>query len=143
MNREQKIYITVSGFLIVATFVYIFSGILGLNLPKYYPELGVFSVEKLTGPSMGYYGKMGFTLLLSLPLSVLFYLFLSRSRRTLGFNLDLWRGLAVGSLLFGVMFFVAEEWHKWGITKPGLGAFTLLLVLFLSLLGLLSWVEKD
>lgn len=129
MTREQKIYFTVCYFLVVATFIYVFSGISGLNLPKYYPEPG--------GPSMGYYGKVGFTFLLAFPLSLLFYLFLPTLLGVQVFNPDFWRAAAVMALLFGIFFFAAEEWHRWGeslnLEWP---VFSLLLILFLLALKL-------
>lgn len=146
MIKEEKIYLTVGYFLIVATFIYVFSGVFGLNLPRYYPELGVWSLEKLAGPSMGYYGKVGFTFLLALPLSLVFYLFLPLITKTKKPNPVFWRGATVASLLFGMMFFAAEEWYRWGIEKQHqnleLLSFSLVLVLFLLLLKLVLWVEN-
>ena len=143
MNPEKRLYLAVCYFLIISSFVYVFAGLAGVNLPRYYPELGVWSITKLTGPSMGYYAKVGFTFLLVLPLTLIFYLLLPFISRRLHLDSSFVRGLTVASLLWGMFFFIIEEWHKWAADLfDETLTFFFFLILFLILLKFVFKLER-
>ena len=101
-------------FLIIASFVYVFVGITGVNLPAYYPVLHQWSVTPIKDAvSMGFYGRVAFTLIFSLLVTYAMIL-LTKNNETKEETLI---GFTKASVIFGVLFFVAEEWHKWGIEK--------------------------
>jgi hypothetical protein len=101
---------------------------------------------------MGFFGAVGFSILLALPLSLLFYWLLPLKQKYLEIRFKTFKNLSTGFLLFGIFYFVAKEWKKWGIEKMGLKSesffepdfwlFAAVLVLFLILLKILLFLEK-
>lgn len=118
MERGDKVNSLITTFIVIGVFVYVFSGLTGLNLVRYYPVLREWSVTKLDGPSMGFFGKLLFALPITAIITLLYAAVYDWTTKTFGKLCC--RGLAIGSLIFGYFFYVAEEWHKWGIDKPGL-----------------------
>lgn len=152
LTRDCRIFATLNYFLILAIFVLVFAKLSGLNLPKYYPLLREWSITPLPGPAMGYFGAVGFSLLVALPLAILFYWFLPFIQRYQEIRYKTFKNLTTAFLLFGLLFFVAEEYKSWGIEKMGLKSesffspefwlFLILLFLFLILLKILLVLEK-
>lgn len=152
LTQSCRIFSALNFFLILAIFILVFSHLSGVNLPKYYPLLREWSIKPLEGPAMGYFGIVGFSILLALPASILFYLTLPYKQKYLEIRFKTFKNLSTASILFGIFYFVAKEWGKWGIEKMGLksegffGAefwlFITILILFLVLLKILLVLEK-
>ncbi|HIJ97864.1 TPA: hypothetical protein H1009_02125, partial [archaeon] len=143
----------INTFVITAIFIYVFSGLVGVNLPKYYPILNKWSVAALSGPSMGFYAKIPFALIPAAIIAVLFYLVAPLAQKHFQIRFKNFKSFTTISVLFGVMFFIAEEWHVWGIEKLKLDAggffnaeltfFIVVLLGFLFLgLGVLAMEKK-
>jgi len=118
MEKSNKVNSIITTFIITGVFVYLFTGLTGLNLIKYYPTLRVWSVSKLDAPSMGFFGKILFSIPVATLITLIYAALYKQTSKTLG-KLSC-RGMAIGILIFGYFFYVAEEWHEWGITKTGL-----------------------
>mgnify|MGYP005864160131 CR=1 FL=1 len=152
LTRSCRIFVALNFFLILSVFILVFANLAKLHLPRYYPLLRQWSIVPLEGPSMGYYGALGFALLLSLPLAILFYWLLPYKQKYLEIRFKTFKNLSTAFLLFGIFYFVAKEWQKWGIEKMGLKSasffgpelwlFLTLLFLFLFLLKILLVLEK-
>lgn len=152
LTRNCRIFAALNFFLILAIFILVFSNLVGLNLPKYYPLLRQWSISPLEGPSMGYFGAVGFSILLALPLAILFYWLLPFTQKYSEIRFKTFKNLSTAFILFGILFFVAKEWKKWGIEKMGLKSetffgsefwlFVIVLILFLLLLRILLFLEK-
>jgi len=152
LTRNCQIFAALNFFLILAIFVLVFSHLIGLSLPKYYPLLRQWSIKPLEGAGMGFFGAVGFSILLALPISILFYWFLPYKQRYLEIRFKTFKNLSTAFILFGILYFVAKEWKKWGIEKMGLKSesffdaefwlFVAVLVLFLILLKILLFLEK-
>ena len=101
---------------------------------------------------MGFFAAVGFSILLALPISILFYLALPYKQKYLEIRFKTFKNLSTGFLLFGILYFVAKEWKVWGIEKMGLktkvffGAefwfFIFVLISFLILLKIILFLEK-
>ncbi len=132
----RRIYNTICFFVIVSVFIYVFSGILGVNVLKYHPVENKWLSYGIEGsPSMGYYGKIAFSLPLAIILSIGFYFVFSNRR----IDAKCMKGASILSVLYGMFFFIGEEWHAWGIAKRGLDSkvfFNFELVSYLIVLGL-------
>lgn len=115
--QEKRIFHSIIFFLSVGAFSYVFSGLAGLNLPKYYPELRVWSIKTLEGQSMGFYGKVAFVFIFSIILAKMFYLLYPLLEKHLNASRNYLIGFASSTLITGILFFVVEEWHSWGIAK--------------------------
>lgn len=152
LTKDCRLFASLNFFLVLAIFILVFSNLIGLNLPKYYPLLRQWSILSLEGPSMSYFGAVGFSILLALPLSILFYLALPYLQKYQEIRFKTFKTLSTASVLFGISYFVAKEWKKWGIEKMGLKSeklfgtefwfFILVLILFLLLLRILLILEK-
>lgn len=152
LTRHCQIFSALNFFLILSILILVFSNLVGLKLPRYYPLLGQWSIARLEGPSMGFFGAVGFSILVALPLSILFYWLLPYKQRYLEIRFKTFKSLSAGFLLFGILYFVAKEWKKWGIEKMGLKSneffgpefwlFIAVLVLFLILFKILLVLEK-
>lgn len=152
LTRSCRIFAALNFFLMLSIFILIFSNLIGLHLPKYYPLLKRWSILPIEGLSMGFFGAVGFSILLALPLSLLFYWVLPYKQKYLEIRFKTFKSLSTAFLLFGILYFVAKEWGKWGIEKTGLksaeffGAefwlFVTILILFLILLKILLILEK-
>ncbi|PIZ00238.1 hypothetical protein COY62_03695 [bacterium (Candidatus Howlettbacteria) CG_4_10_14_0_8_um_filter_40_9] len=104
----------ISYFITIATFIYVFVGITGVNLPAYYPVLHKWSISPIKDAvSMGFYGRVAFTLIVSLIATFI----LTAFTKTKDTNESLLAGFTKASVIFGIFFFIGEEWHKWGIEK--------------------------
>lgn len=113
MSKDEELKF-ICYFLIIATFIYVFTGLLGVNLPAYYPVLHIWSVAKIDkAVSMAYYSKVAFTLITALVITSVQKVFLKGEC----VNEELLLGATKGVVLFGIFFFLAEEWHIWGIEK--------------------------
>ena len=152
LTKSCRLFSSLNFFLILAIFILIFSDLIGLNLPKYYPLLRAWSVSPLRGPSMGYFSAVAFSIILALPLSILFYLILPYKQKYLEIRFKTFKNQSTGFLILGILNFIAKEWQKWGIEKMGLksqnfpGAelrlFIVVIFLFLILLKTLLFLEK-
>jgi len=152
LTKSCRIFAALNFFLILTIFILVFSNLIGLNLPKYYPLLREWSIAPLEGPSMGFFSAVGFSILLALPLSILIYWFLPYKQKFLEIRFKTFKNLSTAFILFGIFYFVAKEWKKWGIEKMGLKSdsffgpefwlFIIVLVLFLILLKILLILEK-
>lgn len=152
LTRSCRIFATLNFFLILSILILVFSNLVGINLPRYYPLLGQWSITSLGGPSMGFFGAVGFAILLALPLTLLFYWFLPIKQKHLEIRFKTFKNLSTAFIIFGILYFIAKEWEKWGIEKMGLkgesffGAefwlFIAILILFLILLKILLVLEK-
>lgn len=101
-------------FLIIVSFVYVFVGLTGVNLPAYYPVLHKWSVTPIKDAvSMGFYSRVAFTLIVSLIAAFLTVAFTKNN----AVNEETLVGFTKATIVIGILFFVAEEWHKWGIEK--------------------------
>lgn len=114
---EKRIFYTIIFFINVGIFSYILSGLGDLNLPKYYPVLHRFSVATLDGPAMAFYAKIALTVIIAVVLGKIFYLVFPLIEKYFGNSRNYLIGFTQGTMLFGIFFFIAEEWHKWGIEK--------------------------
>ena len=152
LTKSCRIFAALNFFLILAIFILIFSNLSGVNLPRYYPVLHQWSVLPLNGPSMGFFGAVGFVLLLAIPITVIFYSLEPVLQKYVEIRFKTFKSLSTASIIFGILYYVAKEWKKWGIDKMGLGVggflnseftfFTLVLGIFLILLFLLLMLEK-
>lgn len=113
MNKEERIYNSVCFFIVISIFIYVFSEIAGINVINYYPALNKWTVARLASPAIGYYGKILFSIPLASALSVLFYFLTPK----LKINKIYFQGLIGGFILVGLMFFIVEEWHRWGVVN--------------------------
>lgn len=145
LTRSCRIFSALNFFLILTVFVLVLSNILGLNLPKYYPALGQWSAAPLKGIGMGFFGAVGFSIAVALPLSLVFYWLLPLRQKYLEIRYKTFKNLSTGFLLFGIFYFAAKEWKEWGIEKMGAKSaeffgpeFWSFLVIFLFFLGLLK-----
>ena len=143
MTKDQKLKL-ICYFMIIATFIYVFSGLAGLNMPVYYPVLrqwSIIPIEKAVG--MAYYGKLFFALVLGAAFAFLGSLVKRRFT-----NEEELIGITKGTVILGLFFYLAEEWHKWGIEKMKFDTknflnyefwyFLALTVLFVSILCIAS-----
>ncbi len=152
LTKSCRIFAALNFFLILSTSILVFSNLIGVNLPRYYPSLRQWSILPLEGPSMGFFGAVGFTLLLAFPITVIFYFLEPVLQKYLEIRFKTFKSLSTASLVFGILYFVAKEWRKWGIEKMGLSGggffnseltfFIITLGLFLILLSLLLILEK-
>lgn len=152
LTQSCRTFAALNFFLVLSIFILVFSDLAGLNLPKYYPLSREWSVKTLERPSMGYFGAVGFSILVALPISLLFYWFLPLKQKYLEIRFKTFKNLTTAFLLFGIFYFVAKEWKKWGIEKMGIksegffGAefwlFIFILILFLIFLKILLFSEK-
>lgn len=152
LTRSCRVFAALNFFLILAIFVLVFSHLIGLNLPKYYPFLRQWSIAPLRGVSMGFFSAVGFSILTALPLSILFYLVLPCKQKYLEIRFKTFKNLSTLAIIFGILYFAAKEWKEWGIEKMGLKSenffsaefwlFVVILVLFLILLKILLILEK-
>ncbi len=141
LTEDGRRFAAINTFVISAIFIYIFSGLAGINLPKYYPALNKWSVAALSGPSMGYFAKVPFALISALIIAVLFYFAAPYLQQHFEIRLKSFKSFTTVSVLLGIMFYITEEWHVWGIEKlklDGGGFFnTELLFLIIIILGFL------
>lgn len=114
---EKRIFYTIIFFINVGIFSYILSGLVDLNLPKYYPMLRRFSVTTLEGPAMAFYAKIALTIVIAALLGKIFYLIFPLIEKYFDNSKNYLVGFTQATMLFGIFFFIAEEWHKWGIEK--------------------------
>ena len=152
LTKSCRIFASLNFFLISAIFILVFSDLIGLNLPKYYPLAKQWSISSLEGPAMGYFSAVLFSILLSLPLSILFYSVLEKKQKYLEIRFKTFKNLSTAFLIFGILYFIAKEWQKWGIEKMGLKSqnffgtefwlFVVVLFLFLILFKILLFLEK-
>ncbi|MDO8424846.1 MAG: hypothetical protein Q7S70_02810 [bacterium] len=153
LTRSCRVFASLNFFLLLSIFTLVFSNLLGLNLPKYYPLLYQWSVTPISGGvGMGYFAAVGFSLILALPLSFIFYLSLARAQKHLEIRYKTFKNLSTGFLLFGIFYFAAKEWKEWGIDKMGIKStdffgpefwsFVVILGSFLALLKILLILEK-
>ncbi len=152
LTKSCRIFTALNFFLILAISILVFSSSSGVNLPRYYPVLHQWSILPLEGPSMGFYGKVGFVLLLALPITAIFYFLEPVLQKYMEIRFKTFKSLSTAFIIFGILYFVAKEWKKWGIDKMGLAEggflnselifFTVVLGLFLILLFLLLMLEK-
>lgn len=101
---------------------------------------------------MGFFGVVGFSIAVALPLSLLFYWLLPLKQKYLEIRYKTFKNLSTGFLLFGLLYFVAKEWKEWGIEKMGIKSteffgpefwsFVAILFVFLGLLKILLVLEK-
>ncbi len=117
LTRSCRIFAALNFFLILSIFILIFSNLIGLNLPKYYPLLRKWSILPLEGPAMGYFGAVGFSILLALPFSILFYFVLPYKQRYLEIRFKTFKNLSTAFILLGIFYFIVEEYKSWGIEK--------------------------
>ena len=152
VNREERIYVAIMFFIIIFSFAYVFSGIAGVNVPRYYPETGIWLFEKTSDPSMGYYGKVALVLPVTLLLALASYIFYPAYSRRLSLKKEWFKGAAVISVMWAIFFYIGEEGHKWFLDKQSLtgGGFwnlelvfyTILIVLFIVLKDVFLWADK-
>ncbi|KKK60348.1 hypothetical protein LCGC14_3025270 [marine sediment metagenome] len=152
LTKSCRMFSALNFFLISAIFILVFSNLAGVNLPRYYPILHQWSVLPLEGPSMGFFGTVGFVLSLAIPMTVIFYFLEPVLQVYMEIRFKTFKSLSTAFIIFGILFYVAKEWKKWGIDKMGLGVggflnseftfFLLLLGMFLTLLFLLLILEK-
>ena len=152
LTKSCRIFSALNFFLILSILILVFGNLIGLKLPKYYPVLRQWSILPKEGPAMGFYGLVAFSIIIALPLAILFYLFLPYKQKYLEIRFKTFKNLSTGFLLFGILYFVAKEWKKWGIEKMGLKSegffgpefwlFLFILILFLILLKILLFLEK-
>lgn len=138
VQKQERLYMAFMFFIIMFSFAYVFSGIAGVNVPRYYPVDGVWTTGSHDGPGMGYYGKIALVLPLSLLLAGAFYLAYPYNCRRLGFSGQWMRGAAVVSVIWAILFYVGEEGHAWVLDKQSLtggGFFNLELVFYVLLLA--------
>lgn len=113
MNKDSVLKFTLYS-LIISSFIYVFTGITGINLPGYYPVLRKWSVAPIKDAiSMGFYSKVFFTLIVSGILSYLLKLF----TKSKDIDIETLIGFTKASVIFAIFFFIGEEWHKWGTEK--------------------------
>lgn len=117
---EKRIFHTIIFFTNIGVFSYVFSGLIELNLPKYYPMLRRFSIATLEGPAMAFYAKIALTVIIAVVLGKIFYLVFPLIEKYFGNSKNYLIGFTQATMLFGIFFFIAEEWHKWGIEKTKL-----------------------
>lgn len=114
MDKNNTKLIFACYFVAISSFVYVFSGIAQINVPLYYPVLREWHVEKLKDAiSMGFYSKLAFALVVGFVTAFVSTLFARRNN----LNLDRLIGFTKASAVIGVLFFIAEEGHKWMIEK--------------------------
>jgi hypothetical protein len=152
LTKSCRIFAGLNLFLILAIFVLVFSHLIGLNLPKYYPLLHQWSVSPLQEVSMGFFSAVGFSILTALPLSILFYLVSPHKQKYLEIRFKTFKNLSTLAIIFGILYFAVKEWKEWGIEKMGpksesffsaeFWLFIAVLVLFLILLKILLILEK-
>lgn len=138
---EKRIFHTIIFFINIGVFSYVFSGLIELNLPKYYPMLRRFSIATLEGPAMAFYAKIALTIIITVVLSKIFYLVFPLIEKYFNNSKDYLIGFTQAAILFGVFFFIAEEGHKWGIEKGKLDNglfFNIELWIYLILIGLFT-----
>jgi len=142
-KKESSLFnISAAFFVISSSFSYIALGLAGVNVPRYYPELRVISIEPLADQiSMGFYGKFIMALIVGIILTIGFAVFYPLLKKLELASLALTNKLMAGVVWFSVSLIVMEEWHKWGIEKRGLDAPTLFNTeMGLFLLGLLVFL---
>lgn len=152
LTRSCRLFSVLNFFLISTIFILVFSNLVGVKLPRYYPLLLEWSITPLESPSMGFFGAVGFSILLALPLSILFYWLLPYKQKYLEIRFKTFKTLTTAFVLFGILYFVAKEWKEWGIEKMGLRSdsffgpefwlFVVVLLTFLILLKILLVLEK-
>lgn len=152
LTKSCRIFAALNLFLISSIFILVFSNLIGINLAKYYPLLREWSIKPLEGPSMGFFGAVGFAILLAFPLSLIFYFLAPYLQKYLEIRFKTFKNLSTAFIVFGIFYFVAKEWKKWGIEKIGLADggffnaefwfFIILLGMFLGLFFLLLFLEK-
>lgn len=152
LTKSCQIFSALNFFLILSIIILIFSNLVGVKLPRYYPLLKEWSVTSLESPSMGFFGAVGFSILLALPLTILFYWLLPYKQRYLEIRFKTFKNLSTAFIIFGILYFVAKEWKKWGIEKMGLKSdsffgpefwlFIVVFILFLILLKISLILEK-
>ncbi|MFQ6049754.1 MAG: hypothetical protein ACE5J0_01810 [Candidatus Paceibacterales bacterium] len=152
LTESCRVFAALNFFLILSIFILVFSKLAGVNLPRYYPSLHQWSILSLKSPSMGFFGAIGFAILVAFPIAVIFYFLEPVLQKYLEIRFKTFKSLSTASIVFGILFFVAKEWKKWGIDKMGLAGggffnfefifFTVVLALFLILLFLLLMLEK-
>lgn len=138
LTKSCRIFAALNFFLILTIFILVFSNLIGINLPRYYPLLGRWSILPLEGPSMGFYGAIGFALLLGIPLALIFYFLEPILQKYLEIRFKTFKSLSTASIVFGGFYFIAKEWKKWGIEKVGLVNDGFLNVEFWFFIGLLG-----
>lgn len=152
LTKPCQVFAALNFFLILSIFILVFGNLVGIKLPRYYPLLRQWSIIPQEGPSMGFYGAVGFSLLVALPLAVIFYWLSPFLQRSLEIRFKTFKNLSTGFILLGLLYFVVKEGQKWGIEKMGLQGqtflgpelwlFALVLLLFLLLLYFLLLLEK-
>lgn len=138
LTKPCRIFAALNFFLILTIFILIFSNLIGINLPRYYPLLGEWSILALEGPSMGYYGAISFTFLLAFPLALIFYFLEPILQKYLEIRFKTFKSLSTAFIVFGIFYFIAKEWKKWGIEKMGPVSEGFLNVEFWFFIGLLG-----
>src|SRR3989344_4802996 len=152
LTKSCRIFSFLNFFLMLAIFILVFSNLIGINLPKYYPLLYVWSILPLKGPSMGFFSAVGFSVSLALPLSLIFYLAAPYLQKYLEIRFKTFKNLSTAFVIVGIFYFIAKEWKEWGIEKTGLADsrffnaemlfFLIILGLFLIFFALLLILEK-
>lgn len=120
LTKDAQIFAAVNLFMIIAVFIYAFSGLAGINLPRYYPTLNQWSIAALEGPAMGFFAKVPFALIPATTIAIIFYLAAPWLQAHIEIRLKTFKNFSTMAILFGMMFFVVEEWHSWGIVKQKL-----------------------
>ena len=152
LTKPCRIFASLNFFLTSAIFILIFGNLIGINLPKYYPLSGAWSILSLNEPAMGYFSAVGFAILLALPLSIIFYLLAPYLQKYFEIRFKTFKNLSTILIVLGIFYFVAKEWKEWGIEKMGLNDsrffnaemvfFIIILGLFLIFFALLLMLEK-
>ena len=152
LTKSCRIFSALNLFLILTIFILVFGNLIGINLPKYYPVIREWSIGPLEGPSMGFFGAVGFAVLLALPLALIFYFFAPNLQKYLEIRFKTFKNLSTAFFIFGIFYFVVKEWREWGIDKMGLADngflnaemifLTVVLGLFLIFLSLSLILEK-
>ena len=121
-HAESRLLAAAIGIFVAASSAaYILVDLAGVNWPRYYPVLRVFSVVPIEGEvSMGFYGRFAVALAAGVLITAIFLL-VSPILRALHLLRTGYVGIfAATSTWMATAIIVVEEWHVWGLEKRGL-----------------------
>lgn len=129
---------TVGVFVAASSAAYVLVDLAGVNLPRYYPVLHVFSVEPIKDQiAMGFYSRCAAAFIAGLAVAAI-YLLLSPLLRILHLVRTSQVTVVVSTVVwFAIATVVTQQWHEWGLVKRGLDTTTAVngeLVLFIVVL---------
>ena len=117
MRSLERTFVIAAAGMILFCAAYGLTFVVELPLPRYFPLEHRWGITSEPGAiSQGWYGKILFTLLCSVPPAALADRLLARMTRAVPAQLPLWAGLAAAAVvLITLGLLMAHEFGRWGV----------------------------